>query len=117
MARRRDTFVHAASADPMRSWRIFIVIALVRSLLPAGTFAQAATTPSPTTAIAQFNGSVIQLPAKLPASRQSGLRISVDPRWANTYGYRPVEVTISSLGPMKVDRAITVYLRAGWARV
>src|SRR4051794_10938256 len=120
MAVRPEAFIHVAPQKSARWQRVF-AMASVCGVVLAGTFALGATLgPAPMIAVAQFNGSVIELPSKLagsslpqPVSRQSGLRISVDSRWANTYGYRPVEVTVSSpLGAMKADRSITIYLRA-----
>ncbi len=73
---------------------------------------------SPTAAapVAQFNGNKIQLPTKRPVSRTSGMTLSVDPRWTNSYGYRPVEVTISSPKATKADHLITIQLHTGWKR-
>ena len=40
----------------------------------------------------------------------------MDPRWTNNYGYRPVEVTISSPKATTVDHVITIRLHGGWNR-
>ncbi len=75
-----------------------------------------ASAPQPITPVVQFNGNVMQLPQKLPASRQSGLRLSIDARWSNNYGYQPVEVTISSTKPVASEHLVTIQLHAGWNR-
>ena len=64
--------------------------------------------------IQQQNGAVFQSPAGLSASRQSGLSLTVDTRWANGYGYRPVQVTIQSPKPATADRLITIKLQTAW---
>ena len=67
------------------------------------------------TAVPQPNGNVIEMPRpKGKTSRLSGLTISVDARWTNSCGYRPVEVTIKSPKPVAGDRLITIQLHAGW---
>src|SRR6478672_8174768 len=57
----------------------------------------AAIMPQP---VAQPNGDFTVMPQNLPGSppvsRRTGLNLYVDTRWVNAYGYRPVEVTISS---------------------
>jgi hypothetical protein len=68
-----------------------------------------AATPMP-----QANGARMRTPRNLPVSRQSQLTLTVDTRWANNYGYRPVEVTISSLKPATADRLVTIRLHSGW---
>jgi len=73
-------------------------------------------TPMPAAPVAQFNGNKIQLPAKRPTSRRSGLTLTVDPRWTNNYGYRPVEITIASPMPTTADHSIRIRLHAGWYR-
>ncbi len=54
------------------------------------------------------------MPRQGLASRQSGLLLFVDTRWVNGYGYRPVEVTISSPKPTTTDHSITIQLHYGW---
>ena len=78
---------------------------------PPSNLAAPAATP-----VIQFNGTETQLPAKFPFSRRSGLRLRVDPRWTNNYGYRPVEVEISSPKPTTSDHLITIQLHAGYNR-
>jgi hypothetical protein len=70
----------------------------------------------PATPMIQANGSVIRLPSKRPFSRMSGLSISVDPRWTNSFGYWPVEVTISSSKATTSDHTITIRIHNGWDR-
>jgi hypothetical protein len=60
------------------------------------------------------NGNFIVMPRQGLASRQSGLLLFVDTRWVNGYGYRPVEVTISSPKPTMTDHSITIQLHYGW---
>ena len=43
--------------------------------------------------------------------------MSIDTRWANNYGYRPIEVTVSSAKPATADRRLTIRLHArSWSR-
>ncbi len=75
--------------------------------------------PSPATPaapVAQFNGNILTLPQKMPGSRYTGLRIAVDPRWTNTFGYRPIEVTITAPKASRNDRQLTIQLHAGWGQ-
>ncbi len=67
--------------------------------------------------VAQANGDFIIMPQNLPASRRTGMRLSVDTRWVNAYGYRPVEVTISSPVPTTAVYTITIKLHSGWEYV
>ncbi len=67
--------------------------------------------------VAQPNGDVIVMPQNLPASRRFGLLLYVDTRWVNAYGYRPVEVTISSPLPTTAAHTITIELHSGWDNV
>jgi hypothetical protein len=66
------------------------------------------------TPIGQSNGAVMKMPLKRPVSRSSNLMLSIDTRWSQNYGYRPVEVTISSSKPVTADRRIAVKLYSGW---
>jgi hypothetical protein len=65
----------------------------------------------------QGNGDITFMPQSLPLSRRSGLRVSVDTRWVNAYGYRPVEVTISSPQPTTAAHTIKIKLHSGWSSV
>ncbi|MEX2310616.1 MAG: hypothetical protein WD738_23820 [Pirellulales bacterium] len=94
---------------------IAVVSELVIVVVSAPLFGQ---TPSGWMAIptAQANGARVQRPVKfLPFSRQSRLTLTVDTRWANNYGYRPIELTVTSPKPTTADHVITVRLRSGWA--
>jgi len=42
------------------------------------------------------------------------LAIRVDTRWTTNYGYRPVEIVVSSLKPTPADHLITLQLYSGW---
>lgn len=86
---------------------------IVGTFLPTTVFAQASV---PATPMTQVNGGVVQLPAKPPFSRRSGLAISVDPRWTNSYGYWPIEVTVTAAKTSTSDRIITIKLHSGWNR-
>ena len=66
------------------------------------------------TPMVQANGKPMVMPVNLPASRRTGLNFEVDTRWVNGYGYRPVEVTITSPQPTTAAHSIMVELHAGW---
>ena len=74
--------------------------------------------PRPTAAMAapvvQINGNPLQMPMKRPVSRTSGLILKIDPRWSNSYGYHPVQVTVASPAPSKRDRVVRIQLHSGW---
>lgn len=67
--------------------------------------------------VAQPNGDFTAMPQNLPVSRRTGLVLLVDTRWVNAYGYRPVEVTISSPQPTTAAHTITIQLHSGWGNV
>src|SRR4051812_2590628 len=96
-----------------------LIVALVCSVVSSQAYAQAAPSPPVATPampqpVMQANGDVIMMPQNLPVSRRFGLRFEVDTRWVNTYGYRPVEVTVSSPLPTTSAHTITVLLHSGW---
>jgi hypothetical protein len=62
----------------------------------------------------QPNGLNVQMPIDRKTSRSSGLSLSIDTRWVDNYGYRPVLVTVSSPTPATTDHQVTIRLRAGW---
>ncbi len=70
---------------------------------------------SAATAVVPANGTRMQAPLNRPVSRQSNLSLTIDTRWANGYGYRPIEVTITSPKPTTADHLVTVRLHSGWA--
>jgi hypothetical protein len=76
--------------------------------VPAGIMPQPVTQP---------NGDVTVMPQNLPASRRTGLQLVVDTRWVNSYGYRPVEVTIVAPTPTTTTQTITIQLHSGWESV
>ncbi|HEX4413129.1 MAG TPA: hypothetical protein VH107_05830 [Lacipirellulaceae bacterium] len=115
----------AEPKSPARCWRALLGAACAYLMLTSSAHAQrAAWSPANANTVAINNGSVVEWPKKFassfappPISRYTGLRISVDARWTNTYGYRPVEVTVlSPVAVAKTDRVITIDLRAGWER-
>jgi hypothetical protein len=91
-------------------------MATIRSVLLIGLLASLAA-PPPAKAqpaqrpMLQLNG--VSMPVGGGFSRRSGLAITVDPRWANCYGYVPVQVTVRALRPSATDRVITVELHSG----
>jgi hypothetical protein len=63
----------------------------------------------------QQNGTTVRMPVNRPVSRKSKLKLTVDTRWTNNFGYRPVFVTVSSPTSTTADRLITIRLHiAGW---
>jgi hypothetical protein len=67
------------------------------------------------TRVAQPNGDVVKMPLTRPFSRWSKLSLTVDTRWTPNYGYRPVQVSVVSLGPAAATRTITIRLHANWS--
>jgi hypothetical protein len=65
--------------------------------------------------VLQTNGNTLKLPQNRATSRNNGLTVLVDTRWSQNYGYRPVEVTISSPKPVTQDRKIDLSLFSGWS--
>jgi hypothetical protein len=66
-------------------------------------------------AVAQTNGTTVKMPLRRAVSRKSRLNLTIDTRWAQNYGYRPVEVTVSSPTPTVAEQTILMQLHAGWA--
>ncbi|HEX3600468.1 MAG TPA: hypothetical protein VHU84_10025, partial [Lacipirellulaceae bacterium] len=116
MADRHDTDCEIVPRHWMR--RAMISAAWILSLGGSANVSAQSTGPGPqlSAPVTQQNGSVAHLPLKLSSSRLSGLSIAVDSRWSNNYGYRPIEVTISSAQPTKVDHTIAIRLHPSWGR-
>jgi hypothetical protein len=77
--------------------------------MPAGVMLQS---------VSQPNGDFTVMPQNLPASRRTGLGLTVDTRWVNGYGYRPVEVTIISFPkPTPTAHTISLQLHSGWENI
>jgi hypothetical protein len=93
------------------AWEVLMCL-FVFSAWPSAAIAQRAIWTA--TPVGQTNGAVIKMPLKRPVSRSSNLTLSIDTRWTQNYGYRPVEVTISSRKPVTSDRTITIKLYSGW---
>ncbi len=55
----------------------------------------------------------IQPTGKPGFSRQSGLQLTVDSRWAGNRGYRPLRVTLTSPKKTTSETRVTIVLRAG----
>ena len=105
----------------MRIGWLQIMIAL-GPVIGSHAFAQGPAPPAGPTgvmlqSVAQPNGDFTVMPQNLPASRRSGLQLFVDTRWVNGYGYRPVEVTISSPAPTTAPQTIAIQLHSGWDNV
>jgi len=64
--------------------------------------------------VGQTNGAVMKMPLKQAVSRSSKLMLSIDTRWTQNYGYRPVNVTISALKPVAAEQSISIELYSGW---
>ncbi len=94
-----------------RSIACLVLLASASPALFAQTRAVWSATP-----VAQSNGNTVTMPLKRPVSRSSKLSLTIDTRWSQNYGYRPVEVTIRSPKPVTADRAISIRLniRTGW---
>jgi hypothetical protein len=67
--------------------------------------------------IVQANGASVRTPLGRIESRRSKLWLTVDTRWANGYGYRPIVVTAASAKPVATDRTVTIQLFSGWGNV
>lgn len=62
----------------------------------------------------QQNGAEVQMPTNYPVSPKNGLSLTIDTRWVNNYGYRPIEVTVKSLTPTTADHRITIRIQTSW---
>ena len=61
------------------------------------------------------NGFVAQVPSDTTYSQRSGLRLEVDTRWPNNYGYRPIRVRVRAAKPTTAEHQITIRLNsAAW---
>lgn len=75
------------------------------AFLPSPALAQ---TPS-VVSMRQFDhGAVITTPSDAAYSKTNDLRLTVDTRWANNHGYRPMRVRIVSRQAAKVEKRITL---------
>jgi hypothetical protein len=116
----------ASLVNVQRAVLIAIAGWITASTLGGTLWAQNAAVTWPGASTPQANGTVLQVPVdpKLrvtlpngvvqPISRRSKLWLTVDTRWANNYGYRPIEVTVSSPTPLTADRQVTFRLYARW---
>jgi hypothetical protein len=64
--------------------------------------------------VTQTNGTTVKMPLKRAVSRTSGLSLTIDTRWTQNYGYRPIEVTVTSPAATTAERKIVVRLHTGW---
>jgi hypothetical protein len=67
--------------------------------------------------VIQANGASVRTPLNRAESRKSKLWLTVNTRWANGYGYRPIIVSVNSAKPFTADRAVTIRLHTGWGNV
>jgi hypothetical protein len=88
-----------------------LCLAAVCSFAISGHIASAQPAAGPVVNVAPANGSLIRVPLDRPASRRNGLWLHFDSRWANNYGYRPLQVTVNTATPATIDRTIKVRLR------
>jgi hypothetical protein len=66
------------------------------------------------TSVRQFaHGFVAEVPSDTTYSRQSGLRLEVDSRWPDNFGYRPIRVHVFAEKPSIAERRIKIRLYAG----
>jgi hypothetical protein len=66
------------------------------------------------TSAKQFaHGFIVQVPSEKAYSQQSGLRLEVDSRWPNNFGYRPIRVRVLAEKPATAERRIKIRLHAG----
>jgi hypothetical protein len=80
------------------------------ALAASSAGAQTSSLPS----VVQFaQGFVAQAPSDKSYSQQNGLRLEVDSRWANNFGYRPMRVRILAEKPATAERRIKIRLYAG----
>jgi len=74
----------------------------------------AAAQTSPVASVRQYaRGFVAQVPSDTTYSRHNGLRLEVDSRWPNNYGYRPIRIRVLAEKPSTVERRIKLRLYAG----
>jgi hypothetical protein len=59
------------------------------------------------------HGFLVTLPSDTSVSVRDGLRLEVDSRWINNFGYRPVRVRVISPKPATRDHLVTVRLNVG----
>lgn len=102
-----------ATPSRMRRALPLVIVCALLAILPGESRAQAravwAATP-----VNQTNGTAVKMPLRRTVSRDSGLNLTVDTRWSQNYGYRPIELTVTSPAPATADRKILVRLATGW---
>ncbi len=115
----RATQLHARGRCP-RAAVVHVLILAASSMTTSGFYSTVVAQPAnlagapasqwATTFIAQANGGQILVPVDRPVSRRSNLALIVDTRWANNYGYRPIEITVSAPKAVSADRFVTIRL-------
>lgn len=90
-----------------------VLLAAVCALAPSDAQAQQAASVFQAASVSA-NGLNVETPLDRPTSRLSGLRLSIDSRWVDNYGYLPVAVTVNSPTPSTTERLITIRLHAVW---
>lgn len=56
-------------------------------------------------------GVFVRTPSDTTYSKRNGLRLTVDSRWTNNFGFRPMRVWVTSRRPTKAEHRITFRLR------
>ncbi|HEY4232328.1 MAG TPA: hypothetical protein VGM76_02795, partial [Lacipirellulaceae bacterium] len=90
------------------------LLTIVHLMLIQPVLAQAKAVPWVAKSV-QPNGFDVQLPGNVNPLPRSGLELEIDSRWINNYGYRPIQVTVSSAKPTTVNHLITIRLYEGFA--
>ena len=57
-------------------------------------------------------GFIAKTPSDTTFSRRSDLRLEIDSRWANNYGYRPIRVRAEAAQPASTEKSITIRLHS-----
>ncbi len=107
------TFARKRRGPSRAAWRAAVVL-LMTGVCASWPVAGNAQQLAAQSVNVQPNGLQVMVPLDGSVSTQNGLRLWLDTRWTDTYGYRPIEAMISSPVPAPTDRLITIRLRAGW---
>jgi hypothetical protein len=115
--RRLDNVAHKVLQSARRTQLVAVMVVAscaAHCVHSAALLAQAPGTWVVTPTVQQ-NGTSVRMPVNRPVSRKSKLQLTVDTRWANNFGYRPIFVTVSSPTPTTANHLITIRLHiAGW---
>lgn len=102
--------MHLPAPRPLPLRQLLPLVVTVILGIASGAKVSSAKSPPPISVMQYEHGVIVTTPSDATYSKRNDLQLTIDTRWPNNFGYRPIRIRVTSPQPANAEHRITLRL-------